>query len=59
MWIRHPATFVDKIPKGAKPADLPVEQATKFITLVNLKTATTFGSEIPTSLPLRADRVIE
>ena len=58
MW-RHGATFVDKILKGAKPADLPVEQATKFVTVVNAKTAKVIGVEIPTSLLLRADKVLE
>jgi putative ABC transport system substrate-binding protein len=58
MW-RHAATFVDKILKGAKPADLPVEQATNFVTMVNLKTAKAIGVEVPTSLLLRADKVIE
>jgi putative ABC transport system substrate-binding protein len=58
MW-RHAAVFVDKILKGAKPADLPVEQATKFVTMVNLRTAQAIGVEVPTSLLLRADEVIE
>jgi putative ABC transport system substrate-binding protein len=58
MW-RHAATFVDKILKGATPADLPVEQATKFVTMVNLRTAKAIGVEVPTSLLLRADEVIE
>jgi ABC-type uncharacterized transport system substrate-binding protein len=58
LW-RHAATFVDKILKGAKPADLPVEQATKFLTIVNLKTAKSIGIDVPMSLQLRADQVIE
>ena len=58
MW-RHGATFADKILAGAKPAELPVEQATKFVTIVNLKTAKAIGVEVPTSLLLRADEVIE
>lgn len=56
---RRAATFVDRILKGAKPADLPVEQATRFVTSVNLKTARTLGVEVPTSLLLRADQLIE
>jgi putative tryptophan/tyrosine transport system substrate-binding protein len=58
LW-RRAATFVDKILKGAKPADLPVEQATKFVTMVNLKTAKAIGVEVPTSLLARVDAVIE
>jgi len=57
--FRHAATFVDKIIRGAKPADLPFERASKFQTIVNLKTAKAIGVEIPTSVLLRADKVIE
>jgi putative ABC transport system substrate-binding protein len=58
MW-RHAATLVDKILKGANPADIPVERATKFAALVNLRTAKAIGINVPTSLLLRADQVIE
>jgi putative ABC transport system substrate-binding protein len=57
--FRRSASYVDRVPKGAKPGELPVQVPTKFVMVLNVKTATALGLTVPPALLVRADEVIE
>jgi putative ABC transport system substrate-binding protein len=59
MMYRHAATYIDKLLRGAKAADLPVEQMSKYDLVINLKTAQVLGLRMPEALLVRADELIE